>query len=1829
MLKLADYEITEEIYEDHKTIVYRGYRKQDRQAIVFKTLKRKYPSPEEVLRIRHEYEITKNLDLTGIVKPCAVERYNGLAIVFEDSGGRSLNHFIAREQFDLFTFLKIAIQLVTTLGILHEKNIIHKDIKPLNIIFSPESGQVKITDFANASLLSQEHQAVSPYLLEGTLSYISPEQTGRMNRSIDYRTDFYSLGVTFYEMLTGQLPFCTEDPMELIHCHLAKQPLAPHYLAPKVPTIISDIVMKLMAKTVEHRYQSAYGIQYDLEICLTQLQQNNQVERFVLGQKDVSTKFQIPQKLYGRDRELQVLLEACDRISQNRAEIILVEGCSGVGKSALVREIHKPLYTLYDSELTTQQSRYFASGKFDQFKRNIPYGCLIQAFQELIRQILTESEAQIKIWKETILTAIGSNGQIIIDVIPEVQLVIGQQPNVPCLAPTETQNRFKLVFEQFLGAFTSKDHSLVLFLDDLQWADSASLNLIQLMMTPATQTSLLVIGAYRVNEVSISHPLMLMLDAIRQLGTEITILSLMPLNLADVNQLLTDTLHCDPSACQPLAELLLTKTNGNPFFLAQMLTTFYQQRHLSFDAQMDCWQWDLAQIEAMSITDNVAELMVNKIQKLSEPTQNVLKLAACIGNCFDLSFLSIVNQKSLSTTAEELWEAVQEGLILPTSEVYNFVQDQSVIPGDPKITTKHESLKVTYKFLHDRVQQAAYSLISDDQKRPTHLKIGRLLLRHTPAVAREEVIFDLVNHFNLGADLIIHPAERYAVAELNLVTGRKAKAATAYDAAARYLSAGLSLLPEESWKLNYDLTLSLHLEALEAEYLNTQFERAQELADIVLHNSQELLEKVKVYEIKIQFHISQNQQLLAIETSLEILNLLGEPLVQGELQNIVVENLLFLPKMTNLYKLAAMRILMLLVAPAMYARPALLPSIAHTMITFSVDFGNSEVSAYGYAFYGLILCSSGKKIELGYQFGQLAMQVLEQSNAKELYSKVINIFNVFIRHWKEPVHNTIKPLHEGIQVGFETGDIEYACYNAISYCTYRFFSGEILETVHQQQGVYIDLLLKLKQEYSTYFLKIGKQLVSNLMGQAHDKFRLIGEGFNEEEAIPTLIESNNFTLLFFIYLAKTILLYFLQDYEQAIVYAKLAEKYADSMIGFMHVPELNFYTSLTLLALCTTATPEQRTQYLDQVQRNQVKMQEWVTHAPANYQHKFDLVNAERAKISGQILDAMEWYDRAIHGAKTEHYLQETALAYERAAEFYEDCGRAQIAQFHLTEAYYAYGSWGASAKVEDLEAKHPQLRRVAPNMQINARQGLATTTSTVSNHWVSLDLTTIVKASQAIAGEIVLSKLLDILLKIVMENAGAQSSCLILQKNGRLVVEANASIDREKINLHSSLAIEEVSQTLPLSLLYYVARTQESLVLVDAMCEEKFISDPYLVDHRPKSILCTPIVNGGKLIGLLYLENNLTTGAFSADRLEVLKILSAQAAISIENALLYSNLAAATDSLKQANVQLEEHSRTLQQKVAERTLELREKNQKLNHQTTQTELALHELKKAQMQLVQSEKMSSLGQLIAGIAHEINNPINFVYGNIAHVAEYMQEVLSLLQVYQQHYSQPVIAVQARLEGIDLDFLLDDFPKTLNSMHVGAERIREIVQSLRNFSRLGESESKQVNIYEGIDSTLLILESRLKEKSSRPRIQVIKEYCELPNIECYVGQLNQVFMNLISNAIDALDHRDRLRSWAEIQDQTSTIFISTEICDGNSVRIRIRDNGIGISKDIQHQLFDPFFTTKPVGSGTGLGLSISYQIVVDQHGGQLTCLSEPGQGAEFVIEIPISQASRIC
>ncbi|MEG4534835.1 AAA family ATPase [Microcoleus sp. D2_18a_D3] len=1496
MIEINGYQILTQIYESTNSTIYRGIRQQDNQAVILKFLKEDYPTPSELVRYKQEYEITRNLNLDGVIKAYELKPYQRtLCIILEDFGASSLKQLMderresGRGVWPLQEFLSIAIKTAEILSSIHAANIVHKDINPSNIVFNPEIGQLKIIDFGISTKFTRENPTVkNPNVLEGTLAYISPEQTGRMNRSLDYRTDFYSLGVTFYELLTGQLPFETNDALELVHCHIAKVPISPHQINPEIPQALSDIVMKLMAKTAEERYQSGFGIKNDLAECLHQLQTTGNISDFSLGTQDISDQFQIPQKLYGREAEVEALLTAFERVADNaqsQIEMMLVAGYSGIGKSSLIAEIHKP---------NTRLRGYFTAGKFDQFQKSIPYSAVVSAFKGLVRQLLTESEIQLNRWREKLLEALGDNGQVIIDLIPEVELIVGKQPVLAELGAIESQNRFNFVFGNFIRVFCSVEHPLVIFLDDLQWADSATLKLIQLMMTDADTQYLLIIGAYRDNEVTIEHPLMMTLEDIRSEELTVNKITLAPLALENINQLLADTLHSARSDLQPFAELILKKTEGNPFFVHEFLKTLYAERLLNFDFNARTWQWDIPQIEAIGITDHVVELMLGKLKKLPEATQQVLRLAACVGSEFDLHTLSIICARSLEEVFSDIKPAIRAELIITLSEL------------DERLLIQN------YKFGHDRIQQAAYSLIKESDKKAIHLQIGRLLRQNLSPEILSEKIFTIVDHFNIGLELITQQQERDEIAKLNLLAGRKAKTATAYSAAVQYLDIGLKLLAEESWISVYELTLTLYEEAVEVQYLNTLFAPSETLAEVILEKAKNQLDKVKAYELIIQNDTAQNQPIKALETGLDAVELLGIYLATGEDIEIELPTLTELEnfsEMTDADKLAVMRILMAICPSAYFAKPETLLSIVLTMVKLTIQKGYSALAAYAYVWYAAI-CSAQGKIETGYHAGQLAMKLVDKYHAKELKAKVYNLFCALVRHWKEPARNSIPLLLEGIQSGLDTGDNEYACYCIKDYCVNLFLTGERLEVVESKMQQYSNLLLKLKQEYSIYQTNIWRQVNLNLLGREIIQSRLVGASFNEDEIVPRLLAANNRTLICIVYIAKLHICYWLKNYIEAVSNALVAAEYIDSVMGFMYVAIHNFYYSLALLA---QYYPD-RSASLQQVELNQEQMKQWANFAPANFQHKYDLVEAEKARVLGLNWQAAELYDRAIKGARDNGYIQDEALAYELVAEFYLTSGMDQIAQTYLQEAYYSYTRWQAWAKVEDLESRYPQLRtKSSAATRFTEAPTTLTQIQTTTSSDIALDFATVIKASQAIGSEVMLEQLLPKLMKISIENAGAQVGFLILESQGQLLIEAEGYVDSEQVKVLQSIKIE-TSENLPVGLIQYVARTQEDVVLLDATNEGVFTSEPYIIKNQPKSVLCAPIINQGKLIGILYLENNLTTGAFTPDRLEVLKILSSQAAISIENARLYQNL---------------------EDKVQERTAQLAEANQEistLNH---------------------------------------------------------------------------------------------------------------------------------------------------------------------------------------------------------------------------------------------------------------------------------------------------------
>jgi predicted ATPase/signal transduction histidine kinase len=1777
-----------------------------------------FPCFNELVHFRNQYVIAKNLEIPGSVKAYSLETYqNHYALVMEDFGGISLSSYLARlaseskeplEGLPVSEFLPIAIQIANSLDGLYRHHVIHKDLKPANILINPSTKQVKLIDFSIASLLPRETQEIqNPNVLEGTLPYISPEQTGRMNRGIDYRTDFYSLGVTFYELLTGKLPFQTDDPIDLVHCHLAKQPLAASIVNQSVPLVLSEIVSKLMAKNAEARYQSALGLKYDLETCLLQWQETGTLTKFDLGQRDLCDRFIIPEKLYGRESEVFSLLSAFERVSAGSTEMMLVAGFSGIGKTAVVNEVQKPI---------VRQRGYFIKGKFDQFGRSQPFSAFVQAFRDLMGQLLSESDAKVEQWKTQILAALGENAQVIVEVIPELERIIGQQPPAPELVATAAQNRFNRLFENFISIFATKEHPLVIFLDDLQWADSASLKLIQLLTSDRSRHYLFLIGAYRDNEVFPAHPLMVTLADIQTTGATVNTITLDPLERFHLNCLIADTLACSTALALPLTELIYQKTQGNPFFSTQFLKSLHEDGIIEFNFEARYWQCDIARVRTLALTDDVVEFMAIQLRKLPSRTQEVLKLAACIGNQFDLATLAIVDENSPTETATALWKALQEGLILPVSDVYKFYQEggnslsiTSTGEESEQLPVKNDQL-AKYKFFHDRVQQAAYSLIPEEQKRSTHLKIGQRLLKNTPEVEREERMFDIVNHLNVGVKLISHELDREQLARLNLVAGKKAKAATAYSAAVEYFNIGRELLAVNSWENQYELTLALHTEAAEVAYLSGDFDRMETLASVVESCAKTLLEKVKVYEVKIEAYMGQNKLQEALNTGLPVLKQLGvefpsEPNLSdigqalGETASILsgkgTEDLIDLPLMTDPQLIATITILSSLFTPAYIALPPLAPLVVCKQVNLSVQYGNASLSPYAFAIYSYLLCGMGD-IERGYQFGQMALRLLSKLDAKEIQAKTSAMVHSSIQPWKEHFRNSLKPLLSDYTCGLETGELEFAGYAIFQYSYYSYFIGKQLTQLEREIASYADAVSKIHQEAALSYQKICWQAVLNLIGRAQDPCHLKGEAYDEETMLQLYQRTNNYLGIHYLYLHKLVLCYLFENYPEAFKNIAGIESYLSAASGQITVALFYFYDSLVRLAVYSDTPQSEQQELLDRVQANQEKMQKWAHHAPMNHLHKFYLVEAERHRVLGEKIEAIEMYDKAIALAKENEYLNEEALAHELAAKFYLEWGKQKLAKPYLIDAYYAYARWGAKAKIDHLEQGYPQL--LAPILQQErTRQNPSETThiscseSSLSNtnrtiigstsSWGVVDLPTVIKASQALSSEIKLDQLLTTLMQVVVKNAGAQSGALILNEEGNWRINIDCT-NREDCLLQS-IPLEE-SEVVPLTLINYVKRTKETLIFDDASNQPRFASDPYIIQHQPQSLLCTPISERGKMMGILYLENNLATGVFTGDRVAILNILCSQAAISLQNARLYQ--------------QSQEYAQKL-------------------------ELYLSDLKQMQLQLVQNEKMSALGNLVAGVAHEINNPVGFIAGNLQPAQEYVGDLFNLIDLYQEKFPNPGREIETEIEDMDLEYLREDLPKLIGSMQEGVDRIRNISTSLRTFSRADSDRPVSFNIHDGIESTLLILKHRLKASEFRPAIEVVKDYGNLPLVKCFPGQLNQVFMNVLANAIDALEESNKGLGFSEIKARPNQITVQTVLSESqNQVLIRIKDNGVGMSNSVKENIFNHLFTTKSVGQGTGLGLSIAYQIVVEKHGGTLTVNSSLGQGSEFVICIPV-------
>ncbi len=1764
------------IYESESSQIFRARREQDNLPVILKLLREDYPSSHELIRYRQEYKITSLLSgRPGIIQTLGTGEYGTTSfIVLEDFGAESLKDMLEQRKFTLLEKISLAVRMARSIGEVHAAHIIHKDINLSNFVYNPETDTLKLIDFGISTQLLHECPEIrSPTVLEGTLAYISPEQTGRMNRTIDYRTDFYSLGAALYQLFTGWLPFEIDDPMELVHCHLARSPALPHQLSPAIPEMVSAILMKLMAKMPEDRYQSAAGIQTDLQKCTLQLQKMGRVQSFALGLLDVPEQLLIPQKLYGRDAELLRLLKAFDRVAAGGKELMLVSGHSGIGKTALVQELFKPM---------TECKGYFISGKFDQLKRDLAYSALSEAFNQLIRQLLTLPEAQLEQWRRLLQKTLGPNGKVVAEVVPDLELVVGPQPVVEEVSPQECQNRFNYVFQNFIQAIAQPEHPLILFVDDLQWADSASLTLLKLIMTTPEIKYLHLIAAFRDNEVCPSHPWMLAVKELEVGGCPIESVSLGPLDVTFVNELLSDALRSEPDETQELAELVHGKTQGNPFFVAAFLRTLDRNGFLSLDRETGSWQWNLRQIRALGITDNVAELMVQSLRSISPRSQQVLSLAACIGNRFELPTLAVVCESNLKQTLSLLQPAMAEGFVLPLGQEYKAIEHDVLV--------SKSAAPIGFKFVHDRIQQAAYSLIPASQRNTVHWKIGKLL----QAASGDPI--EIANHLNFCAEQLTGAAEKEALAQLNLQSGLKAKASAAYKQAFRFLNVGLDLLGSNGWTASPALTLALHQAAAETACLCADFESMQKLAEQILAHSNSILARVKAQEIMVTGCAAQNDFSGATSSALTGLRQLGLSFPEHPsrvrvllcflrtrflLKRRGIDHLSELPEMVDPLKQAAFTLIGQVGSTVYYSAPLLFALMSFERVRMLLAHGNNPWSGPSLSTYAIIECGRAGDLEAGYRIGKAAILAAGRAGQKRPLARTLVMFYTFIGHWKEHLSTCLEPLLSAYEMAQDCGDHEFAANACTLRCQYRLCVGLPLDEVSQQMTDYGIQLRQFGQETMRGYLEIYHFFVRSLLTSDRNYY-LLHRGLPGEEALmDRSVKARDRSAIFCVQYVKLMLGYMFRDHAKTLAFADQAWEHYDSMIGTFHTSRFVYYDSLARLAACTASSWSARRRLLGQVKRNQRRMKAWAEHAPMNHLHAYQLVEAERWRILGEPKKAIKHYRISVDLAHEHGWVHEEGLANELAGRMYQERNEEEKAAFHLLAARHCYLKWGARAKVDQLDQEFrtilpKQLEKTATRKTITVTLGgrttgvTRTTTSTrTSTAITSLDLGSAIKASQTISGEIELSRLLETLMKIIQENAGAERVCLVLKRDEGFVVEAMLEGSGEQRYQPLSVPLSQCEDVSP-AMVRYVVRCSNNLVLGDATVQGEFTKDPYVLRRRPRSVLCCPILRNKTLVGALYLENNQAVEVFTPERVELLKLLAAQAAISIENASLFRDLQGA---LEQAR----------------------------------------------------ESVRVKSEFLSKTTHELRTPLNA----IINLPEMVKEKFSSLPVFcctacgalferegaEDARDCPSCQGRGTLRAEEHCHYAGDLQEVPEIQQIVVDSGRALLQIVNNIIELSDHEGKkselkltEFTLSKLIGNVLKLIKPLADKKEIRLSVPEVSAEA---TIRADWSKLRQALYNLLDNAIKFSPRKSEV------------VFCCDSTAEG--ICFSIQDQGIGISAADQQLVFESFRqidegSTRKFG-GMGLGLAVTKSLV-ELHGGSVWVESELGHGSTFHLMLPL-------
>lgn len=1855
MLSLVGYRIVSQIQQGNSFEVYRAIRNADELSVVIKTIRpdlSKKRNMQCLARLNNEFEVSQLLQHENIRSAIELKHSGNLpTVVFEDFNGVSLVELIAND-FTVSDIVKIGVKIVDALSEIHKKNIIHKGIYPSNILYNTETESLKIIDFSNASVLEKESISIChPSDLEGDLHYISPEQTGRINRTVDYRSDFYSFGVTLYHSLTEELPFEAHDDLELIHHHLAKQAIPPHIINPKIPQTISDIVMRLLQKNADDRYQSSYGIKADLEFCSQQLKVNGEISSFEIGKHDIPDKFHLTQTLYGREKEVGQLVNSYQSVCKGNKEFTLIGGYSGIGKTSIIRELDR---------LITETKANIISGKFDQYQRNVPYSAIVNAFRMLFNHILTESEEELGQWKNKLLDALNGDGQIMIDIIPELELIIGSQASVEELEGSSAQLRLRNVFRGFIRVFCKKEHPLVIFLDDLQWVDPSTCNFLELIMGDEELQYLFLIGAYRDNEVDSVHRLSKTLDTIKENGQDYLTLTLPQLSLDNIVELCADTLRHSKRDVKKLAQLILQKTMGNPLFIEEFLKTLHSEHLINFEINSGKWRWNIDKIIERNLTNDVVELLIYKIKGLPLATQKLLQNAACIGNRFDFSMLAKLADYSLKEVSETLYTAISQNLITPVGGKYKLIDFDDMQQWDKK--------SIEYRFAHDRIQQASYSLADEDERKKVHFDIGTILLDGQPKAKIEENIFNVVNHLNEGREYYSRSEDRTKLSNLNLVAGKKAKAASAYEPALKYFSMGIELLGKHSWITNYEQTLEFYTLAAEAAYVNTDFELQKYFSEIISRYAHSILDKVKVLELEIQSCIAQDKLPEALDNALSVLKQLGETFpvkpsirhfhkarkqTQDLLEKYSVDELAGLPPMTDEAKLSAIRILSAVAGAALSGNPVLHPLIVSHRIDLSVNFGHAPQTSFAYASYGLILVAILNDIDSAYNFGQLALKTLKRSNDVRLNNRAIYVATAFVIHWKTHLRECLKPLFDSYLTALDIGDFEFAGYAGYHYTNFALSSGINLSKYGEELSDLHESLEKIKQERTSSYVNVHLNTVKCLQ-EAVDLSEPFLENCYSSFQIEEMSENRGYHQLLFVYFLNqlTLNVYF-QKTQEAMKSAKSAEKYLYAEKGMVTVPLFYYFDSLAHLMNFDQVSEFEQAAILKRVSNNQKQLRIYSNHAPMNYLHKYELVEAERCRINNKHKKAADLYDLALEHAKENNFINDEALINEYASNFYLNMDKQKFAKTYLLDAHRCYQKWGAIAKFWQIENKYPDWFDTYIEDERYAKSNLNSIFGKDDDNY-NLDFQSVVKSLQTISADTDLSRLINHLIDVVIENAGAQHAYLILKKGDELVISGYNSLNNE---LDIDLPINLVDfDNIPKKLINYVARSKEYIVIDDAKSKSLFIKDEFFINNDIKSVLCIPIIRNDELIGILYMENNSLTNAFPTDHVEVLKLLASQAAISINTSNLYQKIkeseakfrgiiensaegifqAAIDGTILSANHACAEilgyqSNEDMISATVSMVNIFADNDQMISMvKSLQTEGIVRQ---KEVRFYQKDKTITDISMTCRLVNDTGNNSIYYEGIFADISERKRsETLriekesaeaatnaksSFLANMSHEIRTPMNAVIGLSElalKTDLSIKQRDY---LQKIWQSSNMLLGLINDILDFSKIESGklsiEKIEFNLRNVINNIVNIFSARMTEKN----IEIIM----LPtsNLPYYlIGdplRLEQILINLINNAIKFTEEGEVI------------IRITSEPFEGDGslkMHFAVSDTGIGISQDGLDNLFSAFTqadgsTTRKFG-GTGLGLSISKNLAELMHG-DINVKSEEGKGSIFSVSIP--------